>query len=344
MSAIKRLAAFAAAMVMLTGAAGAAARYSTRAAEKGVFERVTTLNGNIIHLATAEVPLFGEGVAIVSMDVKEGDAVEAGDVIGTYTVVTHRADVVRAENEVATAKDDFDYAAARDEAEIERLTEQMEDAADPDEARICELKIRRMQIEAEQRNAGAMDGIAALEGALDRQMSAGEPRDIIAPMSGVITEVAEPGAFKSGESAASIYDPDKVIARVSDPDRLFKYGMEVELTLSSRGSQTAMTGTVVSADNVLPASLKSGAAYILFDTGRIGPNFNGASATGVTLRVEDAILVAPMAITYKDGRGRVQTLDAEGTVHTRYITRGGENNSDVWILSGVSEGDKLIVK
>lgn len=344
MSAIKRAVLIAAALMLAAIGALAAVRYSTRLADRGLFERRTTLDGRLVQLVTAQTPIFGEGIDIISFDVKPGDHVNAGDTIGTYTVTTHKADLVRAENALNAAKDDLDYAVKTDAARTAELEKMMESAADADEARICELEIRKIALEGARRDVQAQQEIAALENALEARRTAGDPRPIKAPMSGVVMEISDTGAFKSGASAATIYDPDKVIARLNDPARLFKYGMEVEITLSSRGSKTATKGVVTSCDNVLPASAKSGAAYVTFDTSKIGPDFTGASATGITMRIADVVIISPMAITYREGRASVQLLDEDGVVRTRYITRGCETNMDVWVISGVNEGDKLIIK
>jgi multidrug efflux pump subunit AcrA (membrane-fusion protein) len=346
MSATKRI--IAAAALLLAAAPiclATAARFSTREVVTETFSRTSAFNGGMVYLSTASAAMYSPNATLVSMDVKQGDSVNAGDVVGVYSIEVSRADVVRAENALNNASEDYEYEKKRRMDEIEALNDMSANENDPDQSRIYQLQAMRAQLETEKYCREAEAQIASLENALANLISSGEPQSILAPITGTVDATASAGmTIAPGQTLVAMHDPAAALVAVSDPEGELRYGMPVELQLASHTGKAACQGVVVSCDSVLPASLRTGTAYIAYDTSDRGSAYSGASVAAETLRVENALIASPKAISYNNGRCRVQILDADGTVRTRYVNKGFETASDVWIISGISEGDKLITK
>lgn len=346
MSATKRIIALAALILIAMPISMASqSRYSTREAKPDVFSRTASYDGGMVYLSSTGAAMYSQNATLIAMDVKAGDMVSAGDVVGSYSIEVSRADIVRAENALNHAAEDYEYEKARRMDEIDALNALSAEAKDADQARIYQLQAMRAALETERYAAEAEGQIASLESALANLKSSAEIQNICAPMTGMVDSVAEAGlSISPGQTLIAMHDPQAVLIRVSDPDGYLRYGMTVQLQLNSRTGKSSCQGTVVSCDSVLPAALRTGAAYIAYDAGANGSAYYGASVTAETMRVENVLIASPQAIFYNDGRCCVQILDADGTVRTRYVSKGLETASDVWIISGISEGDKLITK
>ena len=346
MSAIKRIVALAAALTLFCGAGHASSgRYTYRNAEKDTFVRSIITSGEIEYLTNAAFFMPVSGATLTSMDISRGDVVEAGDVIGTYTIEVNPADIVRAENALAHAKADAEYEISRLAAQADEYLSLSAEAKNADEARIYELKAEKCRLESEKYSLEAQAHIASLETEYDRIVASSQVQEIKAPISGEIDSATSSGIpVEQGKMLMSMHNSTEVLVCVEDFAGDLRYGMEVDLKLTYHSRSTPATGTVVSCDSVLPASLRTGKAYIAYDAAEKGSAFNGATVSAEILRVEDAVIGISDALTVGDGGYYVRILDDDGTVRTRYINRGFENNGDVWIISGVQDGDKLIIK
>lgn len=346
MSAIKRILASGAALALICPIAlASSARYSSREATQETFVISTVLSGEIRPLINAAAYMPASGATIVSIDVGKGASVEAGDVIGTYTLDKNPADIARAENALSQAQADMDYEISRRQAQVDEYMAQSAAQTDPDQARIFELKAEKTRLEAEMYVADARSNIAGLEAELESVRADSKTQEIKAPISGVIDKLTSAGIpAEQGQLLAAMHDPGSALVRVTDFAGDLRYGMTVDLRLTIHSSSSLTSGVVVSCDSVLPASLRSGAAYIAYDAAEYGSAFSSATVSVDTLRVENAVTVSNQTLSIGGSGYCVQILDDDGTLRTRYVNKGFENDSDVWILSGVNSGDKLIIK
>jgi len=346
MSAIKKTACLALALALLASSALAVTgvRYSTTTVEKTTFKRTSSLQGQILYLSTQSITVSASGARLGEILVSEGDQVAAGDTVATYTLLESATDQKQREVELREARDDYEYELSARAAAIDEMSARRAAEADETEARILELEIERQQLVDEKWQAEAEANIASLEAAYQSAMTAGEEKTLCAGISGIVDSVAQlaSGALISNRALVTLRDPTNALVRVDDPDGLLKYGMAVELRLSSNTSQSNATGVVVAAGNVLPGELRGGSAYIAWNA--TGAAYNSATVTATTMYVEGALTADSDGVTYKDSRYYVEILGADGAVHTRYVVKAMDTGTAAWIALGVSEGDKLITK
>ena len=119
----------------------------------------------------------------------------------------------------------------------------------------------------------------------------------------------------------------------------------MKVTLNLEGTnKKSVSATVVSADNVLPGSMYSGAAYVLPDEVITDAGYNKASLYTQTLSVKDVVMVDNDTIQYANSKPYVRILTADGVVRTRYVKIAMMGDNKTWVIRGVEPGDKLITK
>ena len=344
MSANKRMIALILALLLTCGAACAVSGYLTKDVQTGSFTRKTVANGSVVYQNTENV-VIRENATLNSIEAAAGQTVQPGDVIATYLTPMSASEIRQAEVNLTEAEDDYAYEISRREEAIAAYRASSE-GSDPVDARIGELLARKEEMNLEQYRQEAEAKLDALRRACESAQKSGEPKPLCCSIDGVIydiSQIAEGTALTPGKSLAGIYAPETALIRVDNASGELKYGMKVDIQLSSWSNKTTGTGTVVSCDNVLPGALRTGMAYVLCESGSTA-GYNNATVTAETMRVDDVMLATPGAVQYDNGHYFVQILDEEGTVHTRYVSRALESTGGVWLTGGVQDGDRLITK
>ena len=345
MSAIKRILTCAVVLMLICAPASLAApRYNTKEAESGDFTIKNTYDGSVIYQVSSSSALYVSGAIMNEITIEAGQTVSAGDTIATYTAPVTDVDIARAELALSQAQDDYEYEIQRRTLVIEEYRAASAAADNETDARIYELYAQREELELEKFRVDGEAEIASLTAQRDAAVTSADIKNVAAPINGTVAYVRkiDSGTSMTGKEIAGFFDPETIIIRVADSGKL-KYGMKVELTLDG-SSHKVITGTVVSADNVLPGALRSGYAYILPDEYPGEQGFNRAEVAAVTTTVTDVIVVPNSTLQYSNGQCYVRILDADGTVRTRYVRLAMTGDNESWVLYGVEPGDKLIAK
>ena len=347
MSAIKRiLAVVIALMIICAPASLAAPRYSTKDAELADFTVKQTYKGTVIYRVSASSALYMNGAIMEEILIESGQTVNAGDPIAAYTAPVSDVDITRAETAWSQAKDDHEYELERRQLVIDEYRTAAAEATDPDTARAYELKAERAEIELEQYRSQGDAHVASLAAERDAAVASSEIKYVTAPISGTVSYVRkiDQGTDMNGREIAGFFDPSSLIIRVANEGGLLKYGMKVDITLDGAGGRKNLKGTVVSADNALPGTLRSGTAYILPDEYAGDLQFNSAEVSAVVMSVPNVIVVPNSVLQYSNGKCFVRILDDDGTVRVRYVRIGMAGANESWVLYGIEPGDKLITK
>lgn len=345
MSAIKRICAGALALMVMSGCAIAAPRYNTKEAVTDEFVKKGTFGSSVIYRSTQSIAVYTGGALMGEMLTEAGVAIEAGDTVATYYAPMSDVDIARTELALSQAQDDYNFEIAQRTRVIEEYREAASLASDSTDARINELLAQKEELMLARYDASAQAELAALTAQRDAAITSSEPRNVTAGMSGVVAFASrtDAGANIQGRELVSIFDPASMIIRVDNSSGALKYGMKVDLTLEGNGKAT-VSATVISADNVLPGALQSGAAYVLPDEQPSGVGYNRASVAARTITVKDVVVVPNDAIQYSNSKPYVRILTEDGVLRTRYVSIAMLDNSESWIILGVEPGDKLIIK
>jgi len=359
--------------ILLTVAVTAAAVYrgfnrpavevKAAAAEERLFEDKVLATGRVESLRQAEV-VAPYAARLVCLKVKEGDPVEAGQVLGELDTSDAADRVKEAEAALAVAKAELASAgaaleaaearaeAARKKAERFRyLFEQ--DAVSQAELEAAEIEYAGAKAEA----ATAAGNIRALEArvkqaqvAVDNARRTAAKGRLTAPVAGVVMEIAakEGSYLQPGARVLTIGDPEKlrVVADLSEQDvGGIAAGQEVEINWAAypdkvwRGKVARVAPAVVKKSE-LETERVVRVFIVLGQTGLLP----GATVDVVIHRVQprEAVLVPSEAVVDR-GKTKVVFVVEKGVARERAVTVGGANELYTEIRSGLDPGVQVIL-
>lgn len=308
------------------------------AASVTTLEKSVSASGTITPTVSEDVSFAVSGT-VLSVDVAEGDTVEAGQTLATVDTLQLNADLLEAKATLATA-----------EANLSDL----EDADDGSDAAAAQIAAASAQVDVAR--AAESDAEDAMAGAT-----------LVAPVAGLVTTVnlavgdavtgSSGGAgASSGVAGGSTGSTDtaqfvivgtdswQVDVTVDDADvALIAVGDQAELAIDGAD---AVFGTVAEI-GLLSTSSSGVAAYpvTIAVTGSPDGVHDGVSAdvSIVYERRTDVLTVPSAAVRTVDGSSVVLTQDAEGNQVETPVEVGETVGDLTEITSGLSEGDEVLV-
>lgn len=173
---------------------------------------------------------------------------------------------------------------------------------------------------------------------------------VSAPISGTIT--ATPLAVGTTVSTASaittVGDISNLQIRTRVPERYVAYlrpGLHAEIFLEAYPGET-FAATVSHVSPVLDEQSRTKEILLTFDERDARVNAGMfASVTLYTVDYEDEITIPTTALTENAGVQYAYVLSADGATAVRHeVATGAQVDSDVQVLSGIEEGERIIVQ
>ncbi|MDR1117200.1 MAG: biotin/lipoyl-binding protein [Oscillospiraceae bacterium] len=338
-----------------------------RSYEQGGYKTVAVVRGDIVenvkvscqYTPAREQSLYFTvaGIPVTAVYVSRGDSVKAGDPL---------IELDRATVESAISSQQF---------EISKLSlelKQLKDSYDLEKEgvllRLAALDRELLSADGE-KSGGISAEISSLQGKQDaadaaykensdilniRLRVAGEKlkelegesaaRLLTAPFDGTVTAIKKiESSTLSNENEAFVTISDKstsVFVVSGDKSKLFKIGDKVDLTLSS---------TVYSATVVDPAELgtepDASAAYIALDEYAAEIKDRATGTVTIVLEERQDVLCLPAgAVKSLGGEKIVYYIDEQGIKNYKEISAGFSAGGIVEILSGLDEGDEVVIE
>jgi HlyD family secretion protein len=177
-------------------------------------------------------------------------------------------------------------------------------------------------------------------------------RQILAPMDGVITQVnAKVGATTTiGQGAISMISSGKFQIESYVPEiyiSLVKVGNDADVTLDSYGADKIFKAKVISIDP--SETIKDGVSTYkikleLQDGNELVRDGMTANVIITTEKKDNTISVLQGVIITRDGKKFVKVLEGKNTVEKEVVVGDASSSGQVEIISGLSDGDLVIVK
>ena len=141
-----------------------------------------------------------------------------------------------------------------------------------------------------------------------------------------------------------INDPTKVRVVVEGGSELLRYNMPVKIVQSSGGKSVELTGKVITLKS--PASsvnlmAQNDVIEVYGDVTKLRAG-NEVSVRFDKIYVNDALMV-PRTAVKSDKKGSYLNVYVNGFSSKRYVVVGGADGTRNWIVSGVDEGDVIIL-
>lgn len=294
---------------------------TTATASLETLEQSVEASGTLSPLVTEELSFAASGT-VLSVDVVAGQTVEAGDELAAIDTLQATADLLQAEATLADAE--AQLASASTSSAI----------------------------------AAAQAAVSVAEAAVDDAQDALDGTTLTAPVAGVVTAVgvevgdvtgsaSGAGGTSTSTSAFTIVGQDswQVDVTVGEAEMaLIAVDNQVEL---STDDGTAFFG-VVSEIGLLPSTTSGSAAYpvTITVTGTADGLYDGIAVTATIIyeRRTDVLTIPSAAVsTADDGSTTVLLVQDDGTQLETVVELGETSGTLVEILSGLAEGDEVVV-
>lgn len=348
----------AAGLAILIGGGWLAARNRGIEAEKetvapGPFEARVRARGEVRSTGSAQIFSEVDG-QILSLPVREGDWVKAGQVLAVFDTAARRP---ARTNEIAVARAAAEGAEAAYQAarrEVDRLKKLLDQGAVPaqqvDQAR-AEFEVRRSSYQSAQANLNLVSA-----GFSDLARPGAAPAGaVLAPNGGVVLDLParEGMVIPRGTRLMSLGDPLKleVIAEVAPSDLpKITEGQEADIFLEAGGPRTARgkverilpQGVI----NISPLGVKQSRAQVKVRVTEnvewLKPGYQVENEI-ITARLPIALSIPESAIF--DDKGAKYVFAVENNrAKLRLVQTGGRSSGRAEILEGISQGEVIIVR
>ncbi|MDR0819401.1 MAG: hypothetical protein LBN43_07500 [Oscillospiraceae bacterium] len=323
-------------------------RYETATVIKGALVRDGVFGGNLYFPDSSPVVITKK--CKFSSGVFGGEYIEAGAVIAEFTVDDNSAAVREAELNHELAK-------ARLTSDVTAATAAVKGALTDADKKAANAALDFVRYSGNR-------AVAAAKTALDAAVTAGEPLQLIAPVSGFVGSVAHSsgGEFMPGQVYCVINDPagaeikvEGDVTSTSGIERLamLKYGAKVTIH-QVRGEGRNFEGHVSSNTSLIGSTVKVAQyAVIAFDIpGEFGDfaiaNKDAVSNSQYEIKINlsdiNGALLCPRRAIQRENTYRYVYLLEDGMPKKRFILTGLASGDYVQVLDGLNEGDEVVIQ
>jgi RND family efflux transporter MFP subunit len=284
---------------------------------------------------------------IVEIRAHEGDRVRQGQVLAVIDDAQSRSAMERASAAEAAAQHEVtlaDSGLALAESTLRRY-QSLYDKKSVSPQEFDEVKTRQQAALAQRDMARA--GEAQAKAALAQAQTSLEYTRVRSPFDGLVTEKkADTGAFASpGMSIFTVEDLRRyrLEATVNESDlRYVRQGQTVPIALDALGNYE-MKGKVV---EIVPAADPASRSFLVkIELPADSRLRSGLFGRAYFSRGERSALLVPQTAVIERGQLQgVYVLDANGIASLQYVTLGKPLGSQVEVLAGLQDGERLVAK
>lgn len=320
--------------------------YQTVQVERGDLINLAKVGCNYVPVQTASLSFQMDDEFIDRCMVQTGDSVTEGQLLAQLQLGDLEARIATAENEIAVLKLQMEYEQKRYDLQLQRLkltTPQM-DALEKKEA------YEQAEESFAQLMQSKQDSLAYKELSLKALQKKLDQRQIRAPFSGTLTRVAsfeEGDRSEFGVSVMTLVDSTRSIFRASTEHwNRFVPGDSHVITVKKEPYEAV----VVSAQELgLPEPVRTEGkkSYVYFALTQ--PSFELMDGDTGTVEIVlnerlNALYVPAKAVTAADDKPIVYYVREDGMKAYKYVEPGMTINACTEILSGLEEGESVIIK
>ena len=332
--------------------------YETAVAERGTFVMEATTNAVQYYPYTYNLCFENGSAKFLTYTVKKGDEVKKGDVLARFTIDKSQAELTRLQLELQRAQEETAGGIREREQNIEATRAELAAAADAAEKEILELTLKKLEIELKQFKHSRQYTESQKQAAYNEEYARRTTDVITSPVDGVVSHLVNKNvndAVSPNETLITLNAGDTTLYAISNENGNFRYNMPVEVQVYGRNNPVTLPGRVIAADDAIPAKERTGYALIQLDPyeGEIPTRESYPQVTAETMRLENVLLIPSQTVTWEDNlKYEAITLDqkipavtklTDGMAQKRYIDLAAQSQQYAMVLSGVKEGEALIL-
>ena len=300
----------------------------------------------------------GEDVLYLETLVAANDLVEEGDPL--FRIQTSVDTVAIAEKELRIKRIQEELQRGRDErAKAIQEIKKKKWEGDAYQRKRTQLNLDKMDVELQRYVYEQERSIRILQEELEEMNEKAAQEYIYSPYSGSVTNIqyfTENSTITNGDVLMEIKGETTLLAKSS---ATFRYGADIIFDASSVGLGK-FSGKAIVAENAMPDSdLKGTIIAIDVDestqknlinrinnaTGRdLSFALRSVNIEGIGVDLKNVLLIPASAREIDSGKDYVSVLGDDNMVHRRLIVSGAASKDYIWVLQGLEEGDKVVIK
>lgn len=292
---------------------------------------------------------FGvSGVSVKKVYVQEGDVVEKGQVLAELSSASRQEDIARLEYQIARNQLQMDYIQINEDYEISSLwlNYLYQSGKSQEEKKRLEDSVAQVQQNYSYAREDYEDAMALDRLALEQLQSEASASRLVAGMSGTVSHIKEDlegSTSVRGEEVLTIIDGSECLFVAQTPEyaSCFREGAEVYMEITS--------GSGAGKYSLLPHNMEQWGEQQLFSLTESGENATiEVGAIGYIVAVVDQrsqVLCVPSAAVHSaEGRDYVYVLGEDQMREVKWIETGLYGDSMVEVVSGLTEGERVILR
>lgn len=293
---------------------------------------------------------FGiSGISVKKVYVQEGDTVEKGQVLAELSSASRQEDIARLEYQIARNQLQMDYIQINEDYEISTLWlnylyQSGQSQADDERLEEGVAQVQQNYSYAREDYEDAMN-LDLLQLEQIRQEEAASR--LVAGMSGTVSHIKEKlegSTSVRGEEVITIIDGSECLFMTQAPEYAdcFQEGMEVymEITSGSGAGKYTLLPYEISqwTEEQQLFSMADGGENATIEVGTVG------TIVAVVDQRSQVLCVPITAVHSADGKDYVYVLGADQMRQVKWIETGLYGDSTVEVLSGLTEGERVILR
>ena len=287
-------------------------------------------------------------VTFENFTAKTGDWLEIGDPVCNISVKVDEGRIAELEAEIRKEEDMLSTYAFTCEELLDDYDRRYQNGGSDGE--LAKLLYDRLKLEYDEEVKARRETIDSLQSEYDGLRMAQVQTAIPAIAPGFVAHLEslkrgmtlEPYAF-----IGVMYRTDNARLVVDKGSEYLRYGLKATLVQTDGSKKFEADGMVVTSLNTsLPPALVGEENMIAFEDESIVQNINPRKdivLKAERVHMENALMVKNTAV-YDDSHGNYVLVNVNGQKTRKYVVIGGSNADDTWIISGVNEGDTVIIK
>ena len=317
---------------------------------RGDFTLMSSCKGEIVYdNVTYCMNTLAEGsVRYVRMLVKNGDWVKRGDPIVEVSATVEEADLEALRTKIEVEEQNLDEFMSVNRELTEKYTRLISSSSSANERRMAELLLDRLVASYDDEYKARTKSIEQMVSNLDRLENMDSTLYITAEGEGEVREIYRYRNYDTIRYygyVCMIVDTRSFSVRVPGGVAGLYYNMPVKVAQAQTNGAASLEGRVTTCkSSVLSPNLIGNVDHIeiLGDP----ETFEYGSDVTVSFRSVDMknVLVLDKNAVYLDSKGDYVYVYSNGNSIKRYIQKGGINATLVWIVGGLEEGDRVVIK
>ena len=282
--------------------------------------------------------------------VEEGQEVKKGKKLLSYRLPFDPISLEEKELKLKQSLEAYELACRQREAEIDEGKKRLETLEQETyEAKIAKLNLEKQKLSFRQYCYQTEKALDIQKEDIKAIKAKEELQYLYAPYDGIIHKgdgVLEAMDIDNRKVLLTILDKKSAVlgTEVSGNESLW-FDMKVSVTgiiNRKEDKDNLHTGRILSSDSLFEGKLTTGMLYVALDDRELVDTIQMANISAATVTVEQVPIIPLKAVKTENDRKFVYQKDSDGSLRRQYIT-GRDNGTDMWVYSGLSAGQNIVV-